>query len=292
MANYYCLMAGVPDIAMDNSGKGQITFADFREQCEEVLTSADKQLIYYFYLEQDCKNLVKLLKASKSGEANEDFSALNVEINVWGNYSLEQLQDLITAARTMNFNVHRYPSFMSEFARDFTYNKDKAGYFPEDQMMLAFYDYALKCQNKMIASWYELNMNITNILTALIARKQGWNVSDFILGDNEVNEMIRTNNTKDFSLINELDYMTDLIKIVETEDPVLKEKRIDAFKWNWLEEQTFMEQFSIEAVFAYLCKLQMLHRWDMLDVEKGKETFKQIIEDLRSEAKVPDEFVR
>jgi hypothetical protein len=73
---------------------------------------------------------------------------------------------------------------------------------------------------------------------------------------------------------------------------VLKEKRIDAFKWNWLEEQTFMEQFSIEAVFAYLCKLQMLHRWDMLDVEKGKETFKQIIEDLRSEAKVPEEFVR
>lgn len=292
MANYYCLMTGVPDIAMDNSGKGQITFADFREQCEEVLTSADKQLIYYFYLEQDCKNLVKFLKASKTSDASEDFSALNVEINVLGNYSLEQLQDLITAARTMNFNVHRYPSFMSEFARDFTYNKDKAGYFPEDQMMLAFYDYAVKCPNKMIASWYELNLNITNILTALIARKQGWNVSDFILGDNEVNEMIRTNNTKDFSLITELDYMTDLIKIVETEDPVLKEKRIDAFKWNWLEEQTFMEQFSIEAVFAYLCKLQMLHRWDMLDVEKGKETFRQIIEDLRSEAKVPDEFVR
>ena len=235
---------------------------------------------------------MKLLKASKSGEANEDFSALNVDIKVWGNYSLDQLQDMITAARTMNFNVHRYPSFMSEFARDYTYNKDKAGYFPEDQMMLAFYDYAVKCPNKMIASWYELNLNITNILTALIARKQGWNVSDFILGDNEVNEMIRTNNTKDFSLINELDYMTDLIKIVDTDDPVLKEKRIDAFKWNWLEEQTFMEQFSIEAVFAYLCKLQMLHRWDMLDVEKGKETFKQIIEDLRSEAKVPEEFVR
>jgi len=43
-------------------------------------------------------------------------------------------------------------------------------------------------------------------------------------------------------------------------------------------------------VFAYLCKLEMLARWDKLDVEKGQETFRQIIENLRGEARVPDEF--
>ena len=292
MANYYCLMAGTPDIAIDDGGKGQISLADFREQCEEVLTEADKKLIFYFYLEQDCKNLVKLLKATQTNEPKEDVAALGVDLPVAGNYTIEQYQDLISAARTMNFNVHRYPEFMSVFARDYNYNKEKADFFAEDQMMLAFYEYAMQCPNKMIANWYKLNLDITNILTALIARKQGWNVSKYILGDTEVNEMIRTNNTKDFSLMNELDYMVELMKIVDTADPVLKEKRIDAFKWNWLDEQTFMDIFSIEAVFAYLCKLQMLNRWELLDPVKGKETFRQIIEDLRSEAKVPDEFVR
>ena len=36
--------------------------------------------------------------------------------------------------------------------------------------------------------------------------------------------------------------------------------------------------------------MQMLYRWQQLDPERGKETFKQIIENLRSEAKVPEEF--
>jgi hypothetical protein len=53
-----------------------------------------------------------------------------------------------------------------------------------------------------------------------------------------------------------------------------------------------MDVFSIEAVFAYFCKLEMLNRWELLDPETGKETFREIIESLRSEAKVPEEFIR
>ena len=292
MANYYCLMAGMPDIAMDDGSKTPVTLDDFREQCDEVLTEKDKGLLYYFYLKQDCLNIVKLLKASKTNEPSEDLGALGVELNPWCNYTMEQYQDLISTARTINFNVHRYPDFMSDFAREYYFNKDKEGWFAEDQMLLAFYDFATQCPNQMISTWFKLNFNITNIMTALIARKYGWNVSKYILGDNEVNEMIRTNNTKDFSLVNELDYMVDLMKIVDTEDPVEKEKRIDAFKWNWLDEQTFMNIFSIEAVFAYLCKLEMLNRWEVLDPEKGKEAFREVIETLRGEAKVPEEFIR
>ena len=131
-------MAGMPDIAMGDGGKSPITLEDFREQCEEVLTERDKGLLYYFYLKQDCLNIVRLLKASKTNEPTEDFSTLDVELNPWCNYTLEQYQDLISAARTMNFNVHRYPEFMSVFAREYHYNKDKEGWFAEDQMLLAY----------------------------------------------------------------------------------------------------------------------------------------------------------
>jgi len=197
---------------------------------------------------------------------------------------------MMTSAREMNFNVHRYPSFLSVFAREYPYNKDKDGYFPEDAILLEYYQYALKCSNRMLREWFEMNLNVTNILTALIAKKYGWNVADYIQGDNEVCEMIRNSNARDFGLGLELDYMTDLMKIVECEDPVEKEKRIDAFKWLWLEEKTFMDVFAIEAVFAYMCKLEMLERWEKLDIETGRETFRQIIENLRGEARVPEEF--
>lgn len=278
MGNYYCLMAGLPDIALEDT-KHEVSITDLREELDAVLSDKDKKILFYFFLKNDCLNLVKLLKNP------------HVEIDNHGNLSMEQYVDLITSAREMNFNVHRYPAFMSEFARNYAYNKDKEDFFPEDVMLYQFYKYAIEtCPNSMVRQWYKLNLDITNILTAFLARKNGWNVAKYIQGENEVTEMILTNSSKDFNLTAEYDYVADLVKIVECEDPVEKERRIDAFKWLWLEEKTFFDIFSIEAVFAYLCKLDMLFRWDKLDVEKGREIFKEIIENLRGEARVPEEF--
>ena len=278
MANYYCMIAGLPDIDLQDAKPG-LSLEDMREQCEEVLTPKDKKLLFYFFLHFDCVNLVKLLKNPEAS------------IDQWGNFSLEQLRDLITSATELNFNVHRYPAFMSIFAREYAFNKDKAGYFPEDEMMFQFLDYAIKtCPNRMMRRWFKLNLDITNILTAMLARSQGWSVGDFIKGEGEVQEMIRENKTKDFNLGLEFDYIPQLMKIVDEKDPVRKEKMIDAFKWIWLDERTFFEPFDMAAVFAYLCKLEMQERWAKLDVEQGKETFQKIIDDLRSEAQVPEEF--
>ena len=271
-------MAGLPDLKLDDT-KFEVSIPDLREELDGILSSLDKKILFYFFLKNDCSNLVKLLKDPTA------------EVDDHGNFTMEQYTDLLTSAREMNFNVHRFPAFMSEFARDYAYNKDKEGYYPEDKILYQFYQYAIDtCPNKMVRKWYQLNLDITNILTAFLARKNGWNVADFIQGENEVTEMILTNNTKDFNLTAEFDYVADLMKIVECDDPVEKEKKIDAFKWLWLDEQTFFNMFSIEAVFAYLCKLEMLVRWDKLDVEKGQETFRQIIENLRGEARVPEEF--
>lgn len=277
MGNYYCMMAGLPDISLSDD-KMACTMEEMREQCDEVLSAADKKLLFYFYLRYDCMNVVRLLKNPEA------------EIEPYGNFTMEQYTDMLTSARELNFNVHRYPAFMSEFIRSYEYNKDKEGFFPEDAMMLEYLQYAMKCPNRMIAEWYALTLDINNILTAMIARKNGWNVGDYIQGDNEVTEMIRHNNTKDFDLSLEFSYVKDLMKVVDEEDPVQKERRIDAFKWVWLEEKTFFEPFSIEAVFAYLCKLEMLTRWERLDPVQGKARFEEIVENLRGEAKVPAEF--
>ena len=278
MANYYCMIAGLPDINLEDAKPG-MSIEDLREQCEEQFTSHDKKLLFYFLLHFDCVNLVKLLKDPKAN------------IEQWGNFSIEELRDLITEASELSFNVPRYPAFMSIFVREFAINKDKAGYFPEDEIAYSYLNYAIQtCPNSMMRRWYKLNLDITNILTALLAREQGWSAGDYIKGEGEVQEMIRENKTKDFNLSIELDYIPQLMKIVNEDDPVRKEKMIDAFKWVWLDECTFFEPFSIDAVFAYLCKLEMLQRWSKLDVEQGKETFQKIINDLRSEAEVPEEF--
>ena len=280
MGNNNCLMAGLPDITLEDTA-GSVSMEEMREALDEVLSDKDKKIISYFFLQKDCLNIVELLKNPQA------------ELTERGNMTAEQYADLYTSATEMNFNVHRYPAFLSEYVRAYAYNKDKAGYFPKDDMLYQFYDYAINtCPSEMVRQWYQLNLDITNILTAMLARKNGWSVADYIHGDNEVTEMILTTNTRYFNLMLEYDYVAELMKIVDCQDPVEKEKKIDAFKWLWLDEQTFFESFSVDAVFAYLCKLDMLARWEKLDVEKGQQAFRQIIDGLRSVAKVPEEFTR
>ena len=272
-------MAGAPELALTDA-KPQVSVVEFREQASMELSSLDARILeQYFFLEEDCRNLVRLLK-------NPD-----AELLPGGNYSREQFEDLMKSAREINFNVHRYPAFMSEYARQWTYNKDVEGYFPEDEIIYQFYNYVIcNCRNAFVRRWYELNLDINNILTAVLARQQGWSVGDFIKGDNEVTEMIRENKTRDFDLSHEFDYVKDLMKIVDEPDPVDKERMIDSMKWLWLDEYTFFDPFNFEALFAYFCKLKIKERWARLDVEQGKATFENIIENLRGEARVPAEF--
>lgn len=281
MANYYCLMAGLPDIKLSDTQPGY-SMQNLVEELHESLTAWDARLMAnYFFLQKDCRNIVSLLK-------NPD-----AEIEQFGSLTLEQYKDLIKSAQEMNFNVHRYPAFMSQFARQWEFNKDKKGFFPEDEILFQFYNYAIQtCSNRFIRKWYQLNLDINNILTAMLVRKQGWSVSDFIKGEGEVQTLLLENKTSELGASANVDYIKELNQIVDETDPVKKEKMIDALKWIWLDEQTFFEPFSLDAVFAYVCKLEMQHRWAKLDVEKGKECFGQIIENLRGEARVPAEYKR
>ena len=87
-------MAGLPDITLEDTKRG-VSMEDLREELDAVLSDADKKVIYYFFLKNDCANLVKLLKNP------------NAEIDMNGNLIMEQYVDLMTSAREMNFNVHR-----------------------------------------------------------------------------------------------------------------------------------------------------------------------------------------
>lgn len=280
MSNYYCLMTGAPALSMDNPSV-VMGYAEFRAECEEVLSKADKKLLQYAYLKFDCQNLLEVLKYPDL-----------VQLELTGLYSKEQLHELIEEADASDFKVPGYPEFMVEFVRDYRRNKDKSGYISADVLMNAYYQYAMQCPNEFISRWYKLNFLLSNILTAIIARKYGWNVSSYVMGDNEIIDLLKNSKAKDFDLTREYDFVAELMKIAEISDPVEKEKQLDVFKWQWLEEQTFFTPFGIEAVFAYLMKMELLLRWDMLDEIKGKKTFTSIIETLRSEAKVPDEFKR
>ncbi len=264
MANYYCIMAGVPELQLSDTHPGY-SIQKLREELQTEMGGRDENLLRVLFLGHDCRNLVRLLRNNEA------------ELEPNGNYSREELLDLMEKAAEIDLGQTAYPEFLIQFVRDFAQNAERKEWYAEDEVLLLYYQHCIQhCPDSLMRRWYQMNLDVTNLMTAMIARKQGWKVGDFVKGEGEVQDMIRTNDQHDFSLSNLYDFVPEVMKIVDEDDPVRKERMLDAFKWAWLDEQTFADVFSIEAVFAYLCKLEIQERWSHLDVEQGKETFEQL----------------
>ena len=135
----------------------------------------------------------------------------------------------------------------------------------------------MKAPNPFVAGWFELNLNINNVLTAITCRKYGFDKSLYIVGHNEIAEQIRTSNARDFGLSDAVEYLPELQRIAEETDLYARERKIDLLKWKWLEDQTLFKTFDMERVFAYLLQLEMIERWVNLDKVRGEQTFRELV---------------
>ena len=242
MTNYYCLVAGLPDLSLED-GKLNYTVANFKSEIYSELSEKDRKLIDLFYLKFDNANLLKLLKDK---EAATDFE---------GNYSQNELLALISSVREGDAPDKRYPSYLYEFITAYLALSAEELYRAEDMLSACYYAYAMNCGNQF-----------------------------------DVSEMIRTSNARDFGLSEMLEYFEQVLRISEIEELVEREKKIDLLKWNWMEDAVFFNYFTVERIFVFLLKLEMIGRWISMDKEKGSELFRQIIDKLKDEIQIPAEF--
>ena len=278
MTNYYCLVTGLPELSLED-GKLSYTVANFKSSIYPELSKADRRLIDLFYLKFDNQNLLALLKDK---EASVDSSL--------GNYSADELLSVITSFKEETAPDKKFPPYFYEFAELYLNTPDEERLGLEDKLYGFYYHYAIKCDNKFISTWFELNLDVNNILAAMAARKYKMEVAKVVVGNNFVAEALRTSNARDFGLANDLEYFEQLVRVNDTIDLVEREKKIDLLKWNWMEENTFFNYFTIEKIFVFLMKLEMIERWVSLDKNKGNEMFRQLIDQLKDEVQIPQEF--
>lgn len=277
MSAYYYLVAGLPDISLED-GKLSYTISDFRAESYGDLSAKDQALIDLFYLKYDHADLLSLLKDKDAVTQGK------------GNFSSEDLLQLIASVKEGEKPDAKFPSYLYDFIAQYLALPADELYKAENLLASAYYAYAMKSKNPFIASWFEFNLNINNILAAFAARKYKMNVAEVIVGDTEVCEMLRTSNARDFGLSETLDYFEPLQRLVETDDLVEREKKVDQLKWKWLEDASFFHYFTVERLFVFLLQLEMIERWVLLDKEKGSELFRQMIRNLKDEVQIPEEF--
>lgn len=277
MNTYYCLVAGFPDISLDD-GKLSCSVSDFRTDVYPQLASSDQKLVDLFYLKFDNQNLISLLKDKEAPVKTE------------GTLTGEELLALIETVRNGDIPDKKYPAYLSEFVSQYINLASEDLYKAEDLLASLYYQYAMSCKNQFISEWFEFNLNVNNILSAYAARKYKLDVASVIVGNTPACEQLRTSNARDFGLGDTIDYMDQVQRISETEELVVRERKIDTLKWKWLEEHSFFYYFTIERIFVFLMFLDMTERWISLDKQKGYELFRQMIENLKEEISIPDEF--
>ena len=282
MSQYYYLVTGLPELSLEDN-KLNYTVGDFKTEFYPQFSKEDQVLVDLYYLKFDNANLLKLLKDREAA------------IDSRGNYTAEQFvavfkqfdeEGVITSPGSL-------PSYIIKFTQAYLTQQETgvtADVLVEDWLAGLYYEYAMQCKNDFVSSWFEFNLNVNNVLVALAARKYRMPIASMIVGDTEICQALKTSNARDFGLTTELDYFDQLLKISETDDLVDREKRLDQLRWKWMEDKTFFDYFSIERLYVFLLQLEIIERWISLDKEKGNQMFREIIDSLKGEVRVPSEF--
>jgi hypothetical protein len=282
MSQYYYLVTGLPELSLDDN-KLNYTVGDFKTEFYPQLSKEDQKLVDLYYLKFDNANLLKLLK---------DREAV---IDPRGNFTADQFvavfkqfneEGVITSPGSL-------PPYIIKFIQAYLTQQEEgtaSDVLVEDWLAGLYYEYAMQCKNDFVSSWFEFNLNSNNVLVALAARKYKMQIAPLVVGDTEVCRALKTSNARDFGLTTELDYFDQLLKVSETEDLVEREKKLDQIRWKWMEDKTFFDYFSIERLYVFLLQLEIIERWISLDKEKGSQMFREIIDSLKGEVRVPKEF--
>ena len=264
--NYYCLVAGLREYTLDADTKG----FDAKEIVDEILeelSTADAAAVRLLYGYYDCENIIAL----RAGRA---------AYNPLGNISREQLEDELKQPATLPEAVARvvraYNEPESEWAEglDMTHSFEKA-------IFTAYYAECAASKSRFLREWAEFDRTLRNVAAAAVARTLDRTIDSVTVGGGDVVEQLHRSSAADFGLRGELAYIDAVIAAVNDEQNLVeKEHKIDLVRWDYAAELASFDYFNINAVLSYLVKINIVARWSILDVKRGREMLERLMAEL------------
>lgn len=271
-SQYYCLVAGLREYTLDAEAKGFDAKAIIEEILEEISARDARQvrLLYGYY---DCENLAAARAQRKAH-------------NPLGNLSREEIeQELISPSLTPRRVAKVISAFSSEDSEE-REEVDTSISF-ERALFEAYYDECRASSSSFIRAWGETDRNLRNVAAAISARALDMDISDVVVGRGDVVDQLCSSSAADFGLRGELPYIDSVITAVSDEPNIVeKEHKIDNIKWNEVEEHSAADYFNMNAILAYLVKINIVARWLQLDEGRGREMLNKLMEELSGKDKI------
>lgn len=286
MRNYYYLVAGLPELIMDQDRK-DFSVNALKQEVKEQVSSSDYRLVEFLHLPYDNDNFLnKLLNRG-------------LEFNDLGSYEKFVFDEL-------DENINQLPQYMQDFYYRFTGKQRSADdavdqdeqpkdifeveKLPEIRFLESFYNLALSQNNDFIRYWFSFNRDFNNVLTALNCRRLGVDPATQLVGNNWLTEVLVKSQAADFGLKREVDYIDRLIQATDITDVLERERKLDLIKWDMSVEFTTWDYFNINFILGFFVRAGIVHRWLKLDAKTGEELFKKLFDDLKSSYNLSEKF--
>ncbi len=273
MNNYYYLVAGLPEINLDDT-KINLSYIEYMEELIGELSKEDEALLSYFRMSYENRNLLAWLKDKES------------ELHPLG---LLTAEDFNEQWQMLDYEdqgpLPGVPAYFLPFLRDYRDGLVEKGR-EENSLTALFYEYTQASGNAFVRVWFEFQWNLNNVLTAVSCRKYGMDIEPQLVGDNEVAQALRTSTARDFNLNGIFPAIDTVLRMSDENDLLLKEKKTDRLQWDFLDELCTDYYFSVEVLLAYLVKLQSVERWLSLDAKEGEAIFRQLIQSMKENVQI------
>ena len=137
--------------------------------------------------------------------------------------------------------------------------------FNEETLGAEFYKKAAESKNRFIREYFDFDARLRNMKVAYLAKRLDKKGEDYFVDMPEA----------DFE---EYQQIKD---ILENEDFVLREQKMDELKWEKASDIARMDYFNMNAILAFLAKAKTVQRWVELDPVKGQEMFEKLVKEVR-----------
>ena len=264
--NYYSLVAGLREYALDADTKG----FDAKGIVEEILDgvcasdASEVRLLYGYY---DCENILAL-RAGRSAH------------NPLGNLSREELEQELKAPSRLPQGIARVVKAYADPEGEEAEEVDTSRRF-ETTLFAAYYDACRRSRSRFLRAWSEFDRTLRNVMAALAARAASRPVEEGVVGGGDVAEQLQRSSAADFGLRGELPFIDSVIAAMNDEANLMeKERKIDLVRWEEASELATFDYFNINAILSYLVRINIVARWARLDAARGREMFNRLLAEL------------
>ena len=268
---YYCLIAGLPDLSFDEPVEWT-PVPTFKRMLEKELEPEDFFQVRLVFQREDHRNLFRYLESGK------------VDPEIGGNFTLRDFKKQERLFSSIIPQEDLLPPYMVRVMKELQSAEAELDKAATSHLLAGDYlDYILEHGCRFLRAYTCFEYDLANLLTYMEAGRHDMDPKRFITGNTSHAEHLRQSVSRIPSRDHEFEFFDEILSLSEVTSLSERELRFDAMRWERIDELIFFEDFDINRILGYLFKLMIVSRWPGLTRQKGDANLRNLLRETEAE---------